>query len=72
MVEYGMAARDALRSATSTNADLFGISAEAGRIRDGLAADLIAVDGDPSRDISALRNPRFVMQAGNIVKRPDD
>jgi imidazolonepropionase-like amidohydrolase len=50
------------------NADLFGISTEAGRVQRGLAADLIAVDGDPSREISALRNPRFVMQAGKIVK----
>jgi imidazolonepropionase-like amidohydrolase len=68
MVEYGMDARDALRAATSTNADLFGLSAETGRVRKGLAADLIAVDGDPSGDISALRNPRFVMQAGKIIK----
>jgi imidazolonepropionase-like amidohydrolase len=68
MVEYGMDVLDALRAATSRNADLFGISTEAGRVRRGLAADLIAVDGDPSREISALRNPRFVMQAGKIVK----
>jgi len=69
MVEYGMDAEDALRSATSINADIFHISNNVGRIRAGMRADIISVGGDPSEDISALRNVGLVLIGGRVVKR---
>jgi len=68
MVEYGMDARDAVMSATSINADLFHISDKVGRIRTGLLADIIAVGGDPTEDISALRDVRLVLSDGIFIK----
>ncbi len=70
MVEYGMAAPDALRAATSGNAAIFDIDADLGSVRAGLLADLIAVSGDPTRDISALRSVQFVMKGGEIFRQP--
>jgi imidazolonepropionase-like amidohydrolase len=69
MVDYGMSAGDALRSATAINADLFHIANKVGRIRAGLLADIIAVEGDPERDISALRNVRLVMKDGVFYRQ---
>ena len=68
MVEYGMDAKDAVMSATSINADLFHISDKVGRIRTGLLADIIAVGGDPTEDISALRDVRLVLSDGIFIK----
>jgi imidazolonepropionase-like amidohydrolase len=64
MVEYGMKAPDVLRSATSVNADVFGYSDRIGRIKPGLLADLVAVEGDPSMDIRKIRNVVLVMKDG--------
>jgi imidazolonepropionase-like amidohydrolase len=64
MVEYGMPVIDALRSATSGNARILGLDGELGFIREGYLADLVAVEGDPTADISALRRVQFVMKGG--------
>ena len=69
MVDYGMPAEDVLRSATSINAGLFHIADKVGRIRTGLLADIIAVEGDPGRDISDLRNVRLVMKDGVVYRQ---
>ncbi len=69
MVEYGMNARDAVRSATSVNADLFQVSDKVGRIRIGLLADLIAVPGDPTEDISVLRDPQLILSDGRFIRQ---
>lgn len=66
MVDYGMQNLAVLQSATSINAALFHIDDEVGRLKAGLRADIIAVDGDPVADISALRNIRLVMKDGVI------
>jgi imidazolonepropionase-like amidohydrolase len=66
MVNYGMPARDALRSATSTAARVLHMETRIGKVQQGLLADLIAVDGDPLQDISALRRVRFVMKNGTV------
>ncbi len=68
MVQYGMPALDALRTATSGNAKIFGLE-DRGRVAPGLLADLVAVRGDPTGDISALRDVALVMKGGEVVVR---
>ena len=68
MVEYGMSTLDALRSATSGNARILGIEDQVGFVREGYLADLIAVEGDPTTDISALRQVGFVMKDGVVYR----
>jgi imidazolonepropionase-like amidohydrolase len=69
MVEYGMKPIDVLKSATSTNADVFGYGDKIGRIRKGLFADLIAVDGDPSTYIKDIRKIKLIIKDGIVYKR---
>jgi imidazolonepropionase-like amidohydrolase len=66
MVEYGMKPLDVLQSATSINADVFGYGEKIGRIKRGLLADIIAVDGDPSTDIKNIRKIKMVMKDGVV------
>jgi imidazolonepropionase-like amidohydrolase len=70
MVAWGMTSVDALRSATSVDARVLHLEDKIGRVKMGLFADLIAVEGDPARDISALRRVKFVMKNGTVYKQP--
>jgi imidazolonepropionase-like amidohydrolase len=68
MVNWGMPLIDALRSATSIDARVLHMQDKIGAVKPGLFADLIAVDGDPTRDLSALRRVRLVMKGGQIYR----
>ncbi len=69
MVQFGMPLIDALRSATSVDARVLHMSDKIGSVKTGLFADLIAVDGDPTKDVGALRRVKFVMKGGEIYKQ---
>ena len=64
----GQAARDALRDTTSLNAQSLNLGDRIGSIAPGYEADLVAVDGDPLKDITALRRVVFVMKGGKVYK----
>jgi imidazolonepropionase-like amidohydrolase len=66
MVNYGMSPVDALKSATSVAGQVLHMNI--GQVKTGMLADLIAVDGDPIQDISALRRVKFVMKGGTVYK----
>jgi imidazolonepropionase-like amidohydrolase len=66
MVRYGMKPIEVLKSATSVNADVFGYGNKIGRIEKGMLADLIAVSGNPSENISDIRKTMLVMKDGKI------
>lgn len=68
LVRAGLTAGEALRSATAVNAALLGLDREIGRVAPGYAADLIAVPGDPTVDISAVTRVAFVMKDGKVVR----
>jgi imidazolonepropionase-like amidohydrolase len=65
LVAYGLSPLDAVRSATSVTARAIGL-ADRGQVKPGLLADLIAVEGDPTMSIDALRHVRFVMKGGHV------
>lgn len=68
MVEAGMPAMEAIKSATMGAADLLGISDRIGSIEKGKSADIIAVNGDPIKDIKVLNSMNFVMKEGVVYK----
>jgi len=68
MVKYGMTPMQAIQAATSNAADLLGHSSEIGSVKAGKFADLIAVTGDPLKDISLLERIEFVMKDGKVYK----
>jgi imidazolonepropionase-like amidohydrolase len=67
MVEYGMSPMDVIRTATIHAADVMGWQGDVGVIAPGAYADMIAVDGDPTKDISILEDVRYVMQGGDVI-----
>ncbi|MCC6929610.1 MAG: amidohydrolase family protein [Gemmatimonadaceae bacterium] len=70
LVDYGMSPLDAMRTATATTARVLRMDDTLGSVKPGLRADLVAMDGDPTRDIAATRRVRFVMKGG-VVYRND-
>ena len=69
LVDYGVPSLAALKAATSVNAKVLHMADQIGAIRAGLLADLVAVEGDPLTNITAVRQVRFVMKGG-VVARP--
>lgn len=67
----GIPPKEILKMMTGNAARLLGVEKERGFIRQGLAADIIAVDGDPLQDIDALRDVRFVMKDGRVVRNDE-
>jgi imidazolonepropionase-like amidohydrolase len=70
LVDYGMKPAEALRSATSVAARILQLDDRLGMVKPGLLADLIAVNGDPARDIKALREVKLVMKEGVLFREP--
>jgi imidazolonepropionase-like amidohydrolase len=68
MVRYGMPAMQAIQSATTVAADLLERNADLGSIDAGKFADIVAVSGDPIKDISELERVKFVMKNGEIYR----
>lgn len=69
MVQHGMTPATAIQAATVNAADLLGLRAEIGTLEPGKRADLIAVAGDPLRDVTVLKRVGFVMKDGQVHKR---
>lgn len=68
MVEYGMEPTQVLRAATSVNARAFHLENRLGNLKPGTLADVVVVDGDPTKNISQLRKVRFVMKDGVVYR----
>ncbi|WP_158501544.1 amidohydrolase family protein [Vitiosangium sp. GDMCC 1.1324] len=71
MQRAGLSVRDILASLTTSPAAQFGQESRAGRLAPGLDADVVVVEGDPSRDIEALANVRLVLRQGKVVFRQE-
>jgi imidazolonepropionase-like amidohydrolase len=70
MVKWGMTPAQAIRSATSTAAELLGWSDQVGTLEPGKFADVVAVAGEPLKDITMLEHVDFVMKNGAVAKKP--
>jgi imidazolonepropionase-like amidohydrolase len=68
MVDFGMSPMDAILSATEKAAQLLGVEGQMGMIVPGAHADIIAVRGDPLKDITELERVRFVMKDGRVFR----
>jgi imidazolonepropionase-like amidohydrolase len=68
MVDLGMRPLDALKSATASDAELLGIAQKVGTLEKGKLADIIAMPGDPTADITVTERVSFVMKEGKIIK----
>jgi imidazolonepropionase-like amidohydrolase len=67
MVDYGMAPVEVLKSATSVAGRV--LHMEIGSVKPGMLADLIAVDGDPLKDMAVIEQVKFVMKGGTVYKQ---
>ena len=70
MVEAGMPPLEAIRSATLYGATVMGLDKQLGTLEPGMLADIVAVAGDPSKDISAMSRMGFVMKDGAVYRKP--
>jgi imidazolonepropionase-like amidohydrolase len=68
LVAWGMSPTQALTAATVNNGRMLHLADQLGRVAPGMLADLVAVEGDPTRDISAIRHVRLVMKGGTVVR----
>ena len=68
LVQFGLTPIEAIRAATSRAADLLDEKGEIGVVAPGAYADIIAVTGDPFKNMKELENVRFVMKGGNVFK----
>jgi imidazolonepropionase-like amidohydrolase len=68
--EAGVGGSAIIRAMTSDAARLLGVDKERGTLRVGLAADIVAISGDPIKDPSSLKNVVFVMKEGKTYKMP--
>jgi imidazolonepropionase-like amidohydrolase len=68
MVDLGMKPLDALKSATASDAELLGIAQKVGTLEKGKLADIIAMPGDPTADITVTEHVSFVMKEGKIIR----
>ena len=68
MVEFGMSPLEAIRSATVRAAEMLDMTGQIGVIAPGAYADVIAVQGDPLRDVKQLEQVQFVMKNGQVYK----
>jgi len=68
MVEWGMTPLQAIQASTIGNAELFGMSDKIGSIKAGKAADIVAVEGNPLKNIKELEDVDFVMKGGKVYK----
>ncbi len=68
MVGFGMTPMDAIRSATSRAAEMLDMKGEIGVLAPGALADIVAVTGDPLKDVDVLEHVRFVMKDGAVFK----
>jgi len=69
LVAYGMTPVGALRSATSIDAKMLRMGDQLGQVKEGYLGDLIAVKGDPTKNVSDIRDVQFVMKNGTIYKQ---